>query len=60
MNTETYYVELSHILGDKTTDAGSVALFNSCRPIEKDDQGQYIISATRPHKTGVMVKKQYL
>lgn len=51
---------MSHVLGEETATETTVQLFNSVRPIKKDNKGKYIELAVRPQGTGVLVTKKYI
>jgi len=56
--TQEKFFNLSNV-----TDAANettVALFNSRRPVEKDEKGKFLWIAYRPDGPGVWAKKEYL
>ena len=54
------WLELSNVLGNTEATQTTVELFNSVRPVEKDEKGKYILLAVRPFKNGVITQKQYI
>lgn len=54
------FIPLPNIVGTngKATDT-TVALFNTSRPIEQDNKGEYIWKAIEPHLNGVITVKEY-
>ena len=54
------FIELSNVLGETNATEKTVQLFNSTLTIKNDEKGRYVDKAFKPHKNGVMVKKEYL
>jgi hypothetical protein len=51
---------LKNVLGNSNATKTTVALFNSCRKVEKDEKGYFLTTAVKPFLNGVIVEKQYL
>jgi hypothetical protein len=58
MKTETKYFEMSGVCGNKAT-ATTIALFNSCTTIHKDNFGQWSWEAFETKGSGIVAKKMY-
>jgi len=56
--TTTKFFDLSNVTYEASET--TVALFNSCRPIEKDSNGSFIWVAYSFEGTGVWAKKEYI
>ena len=54
-----HYVWLQHVLGAMQATQTTIDLFNSVRPIEKDEHGTYTLRAIRAYKNGLFVSKIY-
>ena len=54
------FIALPNIVGSSNANYTTVALFNSCRPLEKDEKGKFVTIAVEPYKNGVKTKKHYL
>lgn len=54
------FTSLENVLGNSPATEPTVALFNSARPVNKDEKGKYILVAISPYLNGVITEKQYL
>ena len=60
MKNQLNYVSLKNIVGNSLATQTTVNLFNSSRPINKDNKGSFILVAVKPHLFGVLTEKQYI
>ena len=53
------YISLQHVFGAMQSTQTTIDLFNSVRPVERDEYGTYTLKAIRAYKNGLFVSKIY-